>query len=103
VRSDLSTAKPPGHPQESPAFRAHPQGFGPHPPARRNFRFHNLHHARKRRAQTHCTAPPQAVHVAPSRDGGGSAMIRERLDDIRFIATLAAVAMFGSLLAGLFG
>ncbi len=30
-------------------------------------------------------------------------MIRERLDDIRFIATLAAVAMFGSLLAGLFG
>lgn len=30
-------------------------------------------------------------------------MIREKLDDIRFIVTLAAVAMLGSLLAGLFG
>lgn len=29
-------------------------------------------------------------------------MIRERLDDIRFIVTLATVAMIGSLLAGLF-
>lgn len=29
-------------------------------------------------------------------------MIRERLDDIRFLVTLAAVAMLGSVLAGLF-
>ncbi len=29
-------------------------------------------------------------------------MIRERLDDIRFLVTLAMVAMVGSLLAGLF-
>jgi hypothetical protein len=29
-------------------------------------------------------------------------MIRERLDDIRFIVILATVAMLGSLLAGLF-
>ena len=62
---------------------------------------HSVHHPSRTGAQAHCEGPPEALTITPSRGEGGTAMIRERLDDIRFLMTLAIVAMVGSLLASL--
>ncbi|WP_207546537.1 hypothetical protein, partial [Methylobacterium indicum] len=53
----------------------------------------DVHRSSSTGANAHCTAARQALHGSQLQDGGGSAMIREKLDDIRFIATLAVVAM----------